>query len=115
MGRLRLGPRSNAHAHLMLCTPTALPEHMQGRVVEVVGLHTDEDARGQGWAGKLLASVCDEMDKCGKHLLLHVDPPEGIDKVRLTHFYRRHGFGAIQVDPLLMTRSPKFWMKGGVN
>jgi ribosomal protein S18 acetylase RimI-like enzyme len=111
-GLMKLGPRSNDHAHLMLCTPTALPAHMQREVVELVGLRTDDDARGQGWAIKLMQEVCAEMDKAGKHLFLHVDPPEGTDKVRLTHFYRRFGFGAIQADPLLMTRSPRFWMKG---
>jgi ribosomal protein S18 acetylase RimI-like enzyme len=111
VGVVTLGPRSNGYASLMLCTPTGLPPHMRRDIVEVCGLRTDESAQGCGHASSLMASVCDEMDKAGKHLFLHVDPPEGTDIVRLTHFYRRFGFGAIQVAPLLMSRSPKFWKR----
>jgi hypothetical protein len=95
-----IGKRTYATTSLRLVRPQALPKHMQGDVVELIGLETPEADQGKRQASNLMLSVCCEADLNSKFLLLAV---EG-DKQRLARFYNGFGFVPIQAEPLLMVR-----------
>jgi N-acetylglutamate synthase-like GNAT family acetyltransferase len=103
---MRYGPRTNDGASLKLAVPTALPLKMRGKVVEVRGLRTMPDKRGQGHASDLMLSVCVEADIARTFLFLAVEPDDDgpLDAKALCQFYMKFGFLPIQSDPPLMTR-----------
>lgn len=114
---MKYGERTFGHASLRLCSPSALPLHMRGKVVELRSLRTDPEQRRQGHADQLLRLVTVEAERSKKFLLIKVEPeaesvgPGGPDREALAAFYDRHGFVAIQPEPLLMVR-PCIGVKG---
>lgn len=98
-----IGTRSNAYASCKLGPPKALPDDIRG-VVELRSLVTRRDKRGKGFAGALLAEVCEEADKARRFLLLHVKPEDDTDLDRLAAFYAHNGFFPIQAEPIVMLR-----------
>lgn len=101
---MKLGPRSNEHASLKLVKPRALPAHMHGDIIELVGLRTSPAHRQKGWATELMLDVCLEADMAQRFLFLCVEPDGGMGLKELAQFYVRHGFMPIQAEPLLMIR-----------
>lgn len=98
-----LGRRTFETASLKLCRPRALPDHMQGDVVELHSLATPADDRRKGYATQLMLTTCCEADMARKFLFLCVEP-EGVEKQMLLEFYAGFGFRPIQAEPLLMVR-----------
>ena len=98
-----IGKRANAYASCKLAVPTALPDDVQGPVVELRSLHTRKDKRGKGFARSLMADVCGEADKARRFLLLYVKPDDG-DVEALANFYIHNGFIPIQAEPIVMLR-----------
>lgn len=103
---MRYGERTNGAARLILAVPTALPRHMRGPIVEIREFSTDRGSRGLGHATALMLATTLEADMGRYILFLCVEPEDDTDKQRLLSFYERHGFVAIQADPILMARPP---------
>lgn len=101
---MRYGERVNGAARLILAVPTALPRHMRGPIVEIREFQTDRGARGLGHATNLMLQTTMEADLGKYFLFLCVEPEDDADKQRLLTFYERHGFLAIQAEPILMIR-----------
>lgn len=73
---------------------------------EVVGMALTEDGypaklirlfvlkpfQGLGHGHGLLRVVCVDSDRERKHLLVSIDPEEGMDRQRLMNFFKAHGF-----------------------
>lgn len=100
------GPRSNEHASLEICVPTALPLHMRAKIREVRAVETDPAHRGKGHARDLMQRICTSADLSDTWLMVKVEPGDlGTDKVRLARWYMSHGFTPIQSEPaILMVR-----------
>jgi N-acetylglutamate synthase-like GNAT family acetyltransferase len=103
---MKYGERSFAHAKLRLCAPTSLPVHMRGSIVEVRSLRVPTAHRREGMANQLILNLTAEADINKAFLFLAVEPAGdgGPDRAELASFYDRHGFIAIQAEPLLMVR-----------
>ncbi len=103
---MRYGTRIEGHAGLKLAVPTALPQNMRGRVVELRSLRTDPDHRSGGEATRLMLATTLEADIHRYFLMLHVDPDEDspLDREQLANWYHRFGFTTIQAEPMLMVR-----------
>lgn len=89
----------NEHAHCRVQANAALPVG----VLEVSGVFTDADYRGQGYATELLQAVCEDADIDAVVLAL-MPSDAGIQK-----FYERFGFRVIQPRPVLMARLPQIY------
>ena len=99
------GARTNDHARLEVCVPTALPRHMRARIREIRGLETDADHRGEGHARDLLQRTCIAADFTDTWLMIHVDPGEADTHMQgLVALYSSFGFIPFQASPLLMVR-----------
>ena len=99
------GIRTNDHASLKVCVPTALPLHMRARIREIRGVETAPDHRGKGFAKDLLERVCIAADLSDTWLMLHVDPGDADTTMQgLVDLYTGFGFRPFQAEPLLMVR-----------
>lgn len=103
---MKYGTRSEGHASLRLSVPSALPDKMRGDVVELRGLRTHPDHRGNGDATRLMLSTTLDADMWRYFLFIHVEPEDDspLDKAALANWYHKFGFVTIQADPLLMVR-----------
>jgi N-acetylglutamate synthase-like GNAT family acetyltransferase len=103
---MKYGTRIEGHASLKLAVPTALPQNIRGRVVELRSLRTHPDHRGAGEATKLMLATTVEADMHRYFLMLHVQPDEDspLDQAGLANWYHKFGFSTIQADPMLMVR-----------
>lgn len=101
MGEIRM----NEGCSLRIAIPKGFPEEIQRVAREITELFTLPDKRNQGFARKLLESVCEEADKSGLSLLLECKPDEDdTESERLQKFYAKFGFAVFQREPLLMCR-----------
>jgi predicted acetyltransferase len=83
----------NEHARCDVMASDALPLGTR----EVSSVETDAAHQRQGFATKLMQSVCRDADYDGVVLVL----------MPLVHsFYERFGFKQIQNDPIIMARAP---------
>jgi GNAT superfamily N-acetyltransferase len=104
MGEIRL----NEGCSLRIQVPVGFTPEVAAVSRELIEFYTLPDKRGQGFAKKLLESVCKEADDAKISLLIHVKPYDGqSDSVRLQSFYAKHGFVVFQTNPTLMCRVPK--------
>jgi predicted N-acetyltransferase YhbS len=84
---------SNEHARCNVTTSNALP----AGTMEVSSVKTDAAYQLQGYATKLMQTVCRDADYEGVVLVL----------MPLVHsFYERFDFKKIQNDPIIMARAP---------
>ena len=107
MTPMQTGLRQHGAASAWLREFEPLPD---SQLRQIVRLHTDEGARRQGDAGRLLRDLCIEADIAATVLVIepkaYADAP--LDDDALAAWYRRYGFKAIQSDPItLMARSPR--------
>lgn len=101
------GTRTNDHASLKVCVPTALPIHMRAKIREIVSLETEPEHRGKGYAKDLLERICISADLSDTWLMLAVEPGDAeTDKQRLLNLYVRAGFSPIQAAPVIMMIRP---------
>lgn len=96
-----LGHRKNEWASCRLTKP---------RFAKIDGLVelTKMRSAKRGYGSKLLQSVCQEADKLGKSLIVHVESTDGEkSEADLISWYAKHGFEQIQDSPPLMARCAK--------
>ena len=102
------GTRSNDHASLKVCVPTALPPHLRARIREIRSVETAPDHRGKGFAKDLLERVCIAADLSDTWLMLHVEPGDGDTTMQgLVDLYGKFGFKPFQSAPMLMVREAR--------
>ena len=100
---IALGTRTNDHASLKVCVPTALPMHMRARIREIRSVETDPDHRGKGFAKDLLGRVCVAADLSDTWLMLNVVPSDSTtDFQGLLNLYGSFGFRPFQSEPALL-------------
>jgi len=87
-------------ASCRVAIPKGLPLEMWSGVREIASLEVPEAKRGQGIGSALMRKLTREADRSSKVLFLTAAEPD------LVPFYERFGFGVIQFDPILMSRSP---------
>ena len=87
----------------------AFPAHIRDGIREVTKVHVPLHERRKGYADELLRQVCAEADKERIILALWPEPFGGGEMTReqLVAWYARHGFEAIQPEPVLMARKPQ--------
>ena len=85
---LACGTRTNDHASLKVCVPTALPMHLRARIREIRSVETVPDQRGKGFAKDLLERVCISADLSGTWLMLHVEPGDDVTTAEFTTLAR---------------------------
>lgn len=95
------GARSHESASLVVAYCTAVPEHMQSGIRELISVFTPEADRRKGYATALLKAVCEEADDAQKVLMLTAADPS------LVGFYRRFGFVELPNPVPLMARQPR--------
>lgn len=98
---METGVRSHETASLNVAMPTAVPEHMQDGMRELLSVFTPKADRRKGYATALLRVVCEEADAARKVLLITVTDDD------LRAWYQRFGFQALPSaagGPLLMAR-----------
>ena len=93
---MKPGTRTLGSASCLIRYSQLADVSVRGKLREVCELKSER--RGEGHGSKLIESVCAEADKAGVTLLLTAD-----DKT-LGRWYHRHGFRAIQEQPLVMMR-----------
>lgn len=94
-GTIELG-----NASIRVGYPQIIAPNQRGHARELTEFFVKEDHRGKGEGSVLLNEICEQADQ-GKLLLIIV-----ADSLRLASFYARHGFIAIQANPILMARTP---------
>ena len=93
---MKTGKRTNGPATCVIRYSQLAPATQRGKLRELTALNCTEPGKGHG--SKLLQAVCAEADAAGVSLLLTADSPE------LGRWYHKHGFRAIQDQPLVMLR-----------
>lgn len=98
---MEVGLRQYKQASLRVAIPTALPEHMQPHMRELLSVKSESQRKGEATA--LMHKVCQEADDARMTLLIHVVPfDEGLTLEQLQKFYTKFGFEVIQTEPALM-------------
>ena len=97
------GLRQYKQASLRVAIPTALPEHMQPHMRELLSITSGSPRTGQATA--LMHQVCQEADTACMTLILAVAPfADGMTAEQLEKWYMRLGFVILQTGPLMMAR-----------
>lgn len=100
------GLRQHKSASLRIAIAEGLPESMRPLTREVVDVRSENPNKGHARA--LLHEVCTEADNYWVTLLVQVHAfDDGMSDEQLVKFYSRFGFEQIQVEPILMARSPQ--------
>lgn len=94
-GTIELG-----NASVRVGYPQIIAPNQRGHARELTEFFVSEEYRGKGEGSALLKEVCEQADQ-GKLMLIMI-----ADSLRLASFYARHGFIAIQANPILMARTP---------
>lgn len=105
---MKPGTRKFGAATCKVGRTVQVPVHMRDHMMEVSAVFTPIEERKQGFATKLMGLVCDEADKHGKLLLIHVQPygEPDLGASQLEKWYAdTFGFIRIQEKPLLMARA----------
>lgn len=105
---MKPGIRKFGGASCKVTRTVQVPEKLRNHMMEVSGIYTPIEQRGQGHATKLMGLVCDEADAAGKLLLIHVQPygDPDLSAAQLEKWYSdKFGFVRIQDKPLLMARA----------
>lgn len=100
------GPREHRSASVQVAIATALPDEMHDQTRELVSLRSTNPRKGHATA--LMHEVCAEADR--EWITLIVQPrkfDDGMDDEKLPGWYERFGFVVIQLNPMLMARSPQ--------
>jgi predicted GNAT family N-acyltransferase len=97
---MKPGTITLGNASLHIGYPQIIAANQRGHAREITGFIVPEEHRGKGEGSALLQDVCEQADQ--DKLLLIITA----DTLRLASFYAKHGFVAIQANPILMARSP---------
>jgi len=100
------GLRVHRQASLRVAIAEGLPDEMRGSVREILSVTSENPRKGDATA--LMWTVCAEADKWWFTLIVQVHAfDDGMDDQMLRKWYGKFGFVEIQVEPLLMCRSPE--------
>ena len=99
---MKTGTISIGNASLHIGYSGVVKPNKRGLLREISEFFVPEEHRGKGEGTTLLEDVCSQADQKG--ILLMIKP----DTEKLTKFYKKHGFVAIQEDSVtIMVRKPK--------
>ena len=105
LGAIDAEVRMNEGSSLRVQVPTGYGDDIGLICREITDLVTLPEFRNQGFAEKLMQTVCDEADLAGFSLLLNAKPGDELtESERLQRFYAKFGFVVFQRKPCLMVR-----------